>query len=71
MSGRDINEAALRLSSASNKELATLVRRDPDMIRDVARAAIKPPRKPCPICGDKDPECELCGGVAQSRESSI
>lgn len=56
---RDIVEATKRLSGSSDTDLATIVQRDPDMIRDVAGALVKyllvPER-------EHDEDCELRGG---------
>ncbi len=44
---RDVQQAARRLARADMEELREIARHDPDMIRTVAKAAIRPIWNPC------------------------
>ena len=59
--GRDAQAAARSLVGTNNARLALIVRHDPDMIRDVARAAIRPVWTPCTNdCARMDSEFGPC-----------
>lgn len=60
---RNVSVAAAHIVDMPNDVIEVFAQNDPDIFREVARAFLEGSKqRPCPLCANEDPECELCGG---------
>ena len=63
---RDLCRDWATLSRAQIEQIASYLEELSTLRREMEK--VHAAAKVCPLCDDKDPECELCGGVASRTE---